>query len=136
MSNDGGEGRRWRGGFSGVSAKLILGGLEDGDGGAAGLVLEVEGRGLGEVVDERGAVVGGHADGEEVVAEPVGDAFGAEGGEGADAFLVHGEAALAGVARGGELEGFVGVEAILVEGGAEGDGELAAGGEGGGVDPE
>ena len=81
------------------SAELILGGLENGDGGAAGPVLEggVVGGG-GEVVDERGAVAVVDAAGEEVVAKAVGDAFGAEGGEGLDAFVVDGEAAVAGVA--------------------------------------
>jgi hypothetical protein len=61
---------------------------------------------------------------------------GAEGDEGLDAFVVDGEAAAAGVARGLELEFFVGVEAVLVERGAEGLRELAAGGERGGVDPK
>ena len=77
---------------------------------------------------EGGAVAVVDAAGQEEVAQAVGDAAGAEGDEGLDALVIHGEAASPGVARGLELEFLVGVEPILVERGAEGLRELSPGG--------
>ena len=85
------------------STKLILGRLEHGDGGLTGLGLEVVVDAFFEVFDEGGAVFGRHAHGQKKIAESIGAALRAEGGEGADALLVHGEAAVAGVAGGLEL---------------------------------